>query len=535
MKMRTLVIPGLAVAVCLTLVAWSSPDEVSSTAAAQSITLAELRDHMFYLASDELAGRLPGTQGYRDAAIYCATQFREAGLQPIVSGDDGELTYLQPIRMKKIYKSDNNRIVVHRGEESTVLAHAFDYAMLSAGKGGNHTVEGIGVAYVGFGISEPDAGWDDYEGLDVKGLMVLMQAGAPTDENGESLLPESIRDKYSNVQRGLMPKIMTVMKKGAAGVLIAPSGVGHAEQWSGVVSLLSRPRMAVVGEQGGFDPISMIQVPFFFAGAEAIDVMLVDAPYNPMEKRGEYGTFIIEGVTLDLEMEVLEEEFTTHNVVGMVEGSDPELKDEYVTVGAHLDHDGIIGGDIFNGADDNASGSVAVLEMAEALAMTPPRRSVILVLYSAEESGLFGSSQFVQNCPVPVEDIVVNINLDMVGRETEECPGGVQVIGSAKRSTQLKQIVIDSGASIDGLALDFSFDENDPENYFGRSDHIHFHNKGIPIVCFSTGEHPQYHRPTDDAELIDYEKLQKVTQLSYEIALTVGNLDERLVQDVEAQ
>lgn len=213
----------------------------------------------------------------------------------------------------------------------------------------------------------------------------------------------------------------------------------------------------------------------------------------------------------------------TWNVVAVVEGTDPELKNEYVTVTAHLDHVGPRNGEVCNGADDNASGSIAVIEVAEAVVMDPPKRSVIFILFAGEEMGLKGSRYFVDNPPVPLDKIVANINMDMIGRtgngldaETKEH----YLRYSSKVSPKFKDFVKKVNKNTIRYPLVYAEDSKSP----GGSDHMSFLRKDIPAIMFFSGIHKDLHNVGDDPDKIQYDKVQKISQLVYELTMELGNI-----------
>lgn len=496
--------------------------------AAASITLEEIIDHVYFLASDFLTGRSPGTPGYDIATQYCATQFQAAGALPLVMTEEGEPTYFQTFGMKRVFKSDKTALHF----DGTKFEHGTAFAAMSAGKETNAEFREIKVVYVGYGITVKDAGWDDYEGVDADGSFVLMQAGAPM-KDGEPVLPPEINKHYENMQQSIMPKLINAKQHGVAGIIIVPPPAEEIPgniRWEQIIGMMSGDRLMVDSEKGGMNPMGFIDIPFLLVTEDVVNAMLADAPYNPVTGEGEYQSFELEK-TIDFVVEQQEEKFKTSNVVAYVPGTDPELRDEYITVGAHLDHIGENAAGINNGADDNASGSVAVLEVAEAVAMNPTRRSVVFLLYSAEESGLIGSRHFVNNPPYDIKQTQVNLNLDMVGRDTEDAPGGITVIGSKARSQELQDIIKKVNAAGIDLVLDFSTDEKDTQGLMSRSDHFNFHQKGVPVAFFSSGLHGEYHTPDDDSQLIVPEKIQKVSKLCYGVIQYLGNRTEKLKID----
>ena len=240
--------------------------------------------------------------------------------------------------------------------------------------------------------------------------------------------------------------------------------------------------------------------------------------YNPVTQTGDYSSFAMDDAILSLDARCTISEIQSANVVAMVEGTDPKIRDKYVTVGAHLDHVGLDGGMVFNGADDDASGSVAVLEVAEAIALDPPGHSVIFILYTGEEMRFMGSQHFVLNPPVPLESIRVNINLDMVGRPD----GGARELATnvgGEMASALREIISEVNTQNTRLRLDHAYDQ-----YFMMSDHVSFYLSGIPVIFLHTGDHADLHRPSDDADKIDYDFLKKTSQLTYFLIMELGSL-----------
>jgi Zn-dependent M28 family amino/carboxypeptidase len=248
----------------------------------------------------------------------------------------------------------------------------------------------------------------------------------------------------------------------------------------------------------------------------------------------------------------------TRNVIGIVEGSDPRLKQTYVAFGAHYDHVGYAEGEvvgarrqgargrvtegavedrIWNGADDDGSGTVAIMAMAKAFATGPkPKRSMIFVWHAGEERGLLGSRHFADFPTVPIDKIVAQVNIDMIGRNSNNDPANgnsVFVVGSDRISTELHNLTIDANNALPkALNLDFTMnDPTDREQIYYRSDHYSYAVKGIPIVFLFTGIHPDYHANTDHVDKINFEKMTRITQFAYEIGAQVGNRDQAPVRD----
>lgn len=518
--LRAIPIPCMCLFVFFSSCSWAEERDESP---AESITIAELRDHVFFLASDELAGRMTGTDGYRIAAQYSATQFRAAGLEAPAIKPGGKQSYLHPVPLIGWAMGDGNRLIVSVGEEEHQLAMVDKYVIFEPGPLEEGGLPSSAPVFVGYGISEVESGWDDYSDVDVKGRTVIALVGAPPAD-AMSAFPKERQRLYRNPLRGSIEKVGAAVKKGAKAIMFAPD-MQMALAWGMIRNLSNTTSIRLEGDESRSRLSPIIVVLLHPSAAELI---FKGQNFNPLSRKGEYRSFEMEGVLVGLETDITESNLPTDNVVAIVHGSDPKLSEQHITVGAHLDHLGEINGMVMNGADDNASGSAAILEVAEAVAMNPPRRPVIFILYAAEEVGLLGSRYFADNPPVPIESIMVNINLDMVGREVEQNPDGIYSLGSNIICPELKEILLSVNEATIGIPIDFSFEDNDPQNYFRRSDHFSFHQKGIPTVVFSSGEHSDYHQPGDDAEKISFNKLQRTAKLVYELVMSLGNRDEPL-------
>jgi Zn-dependent M28 family amino/carboxypeptidase len=255
-------------------------------------------------------------------------------------------------------------------------------------------------------------------------------------------------------------------------------------------------------------------------------------------------------ITVDQSYEVVRKDLT-QNVVAMVEGSDPVLKNTYVFFGAHLDHVGYSTGSetqgrvntpleqdrIWNGADDDGSGSAALLALAKAFQQGPrPKRSVVFVWHAGEEEGLLGSEYMAAHPVVPIDRIQAQLNIDMIGRNRDDDPkqaDTLYVIGQDRISTDLHNLIVDTNAGQPApLTLDYEFnDAQDPNRFYVRSDHYSYAVKGIPIAFFFTGTHPDYHANTDTVDKILFPKLRRIAQFVYEAGFRIANSERPLLRD----
>ena len=246
-------------------------------------------------------------------------------------------------------------------------------------------------------------------------------------------------------------------------------------------------------------------------------------------------------IDIQFEMNAINEALTAENVLCFIEGSDPELKDEIVVITAHYDHVGIINGEIHNGADDDGSGTVAALEIAESFVKAKqdghgPRRSVLIMTVSGEEKGLLGSEWYADHPVFPLENTIVDLNIDMIGRVDpahEADSNYVYLIGSDRLSTELHEISEKCNGEYTELDLDYTFNaEDDPNRFYYRSDHYNFAKNGIPCIFYFSGVHEDYHKPTDTPEKIMYEKTAVITRLVFHTAWQIANQDKTIEVDV---
>ncbi|NIO33179.1 MAG: M28 family peptidase [Gemmatimonadetes bacterium] len=488
----------------------------------ESITEAELRDHIHYLASDFLEGRDSNAEGYMLAAHYGAILFGAAGLEPMFTDSSGAPTFFQQIAFTsaRVGGASAMRATVEGASKNYSLGEEFLALQLFGG--GELSLEEEPI-FLGYGIEAPDHGWNDYEGMDVSGKIAVIVPGAPT-RNGEPVLPPDQHAVYSNLGRSANARVMSAIEHGVSTLVVVVDSASTG-LWDEVTRMMNqpsvRPMPSGAPQEGGERSsawIVMIKAP------QAVD-LLSGTGYDPVSGGGPCTPGPLNGVSiaLDLKQDV-ERAFSAPNVVALLPGTDSILKDEYIVVTAHLDHVGIRNGQIYNGADDNASGSAAVLEAAEAAALAPAKRSIIFVLLTAEEKGLLGSMYFADNPPVPIEDIVLNINLDMVGRNSPDWPESLLAMGSENRRPELLQLIRDVNARV-GANLDWRLNEgSDPHAHVQRSDQLALMQKGIPAILITRGfMGPDYHRPSDDPETINYPKVLQAARLAYALALEAAN------------
>lgn len=494
---------------------------------ANDITAEEMRQMLSVLASDDYEGRETGTEGQRKAADYIAKQFAAMGLPKI--GEEG--TYFQ-----KIVFTSQSWNEIELTIEGKKYRHLRDFYAFPTRNNSMETKTIDEVLFLGYGID--DEIYSDYEGKDVVGKTILIYSGEPKDKKGNYLLTGSaeMSDWSDNWER----KMRLAKEKGVELVLIIDPDIKQN------IANNRRALLSFNMELGDMEYDTEQFVNHLYVSS-TLARELVSSKFKKLVKardrivkKGKLKKVDIP-TTLTLTMEKNIRQLLGSNVLGYVEGTDKILKEEVVVVTAHYDHLGRRGESIFNGADDNGSGTTTVLEVAESFAKAKaagvgPRRSVLFMLVSGEEKGLLGSQYYAEFPIFPIANTVANINVDMVGRVDEkyaENPNYVYVIGSDRLSTELHDINEMANKTYTNLVLDYTYnDDNDPNRYYYRSDHYNFAKKGIPAIFYFNGTHEDYHRPSDTVEKINFEKMEKIGRLVFHTTWELANRQKRIEVNV---
>jgi Zn-dependent M28 family amino/carboxypeptidase len=388
------------------------------------------------------------------------------------------------------------------------------------------------VVFVGFGIDDKKYGVHDYERLDVKGKMVLFFEDEPMDKAGNSRITGT--GKLSEWTTDLKLKTEAARKAGAIGILSVQKFIDNDIR--SYKHVIEKPRTYAEGKP------SRVSFPKFYISEQMADEIFRHAgkKITTRSLREEYRTGErTKGFEINIPAEIIVKnqtrQITGENILGYVEGGD--LKEELVVLTAHYDHLGKDEEGIYYGADDDGSGVVALMEIAEALAEAKaagisPRRSVLIMPVSGEEKGLLGSEYYAQNPVFPLDKTIANINIDMIGRVDEQHGQNenyVYVIGADRISPDLHAINESVNSTYSGLELDYTYnDPADPNRFYYRSDHYNFAVKGIPSVFFFSGVHEDYHRTTDTPDKIRYEKLAKISRHIFHLTWELANRQEPL-------
>jgi len=503
----------------------------------KSIQEQDLKMHMDFLASDELEGRATGEPGLEVAARYLAVQAERTGLQPADPGT-GYFQYYT-LQERSYDRSQSGIALVDRAGDS--IFNRQNFYLLTGTKKDHLEIEGE-VVFAGYGIKDEELGWNEFEGIDISDKIVLIMDGAPTNEDSTV---SQFGEKY-NSMRGLRHKMPYIASQQPRAIIIffsPKTGISSIEDVEPRFADYLERSMSLKEEDN--DTVSEIPGPKIILAHRSLAEQVLEATGKSLEavqreidNTLEPRSFLVEGLTATIEVTMKKKDLDVPNVFGIIEGSDPELKNEMVLFLAHFDHVGTDGqGGVFNGADDNASGTVALLEIAEAFLAEKKMtgRSVGFLWVSGEEIGLFGSAYFAEHPMVPLEKIAAVINLDMVGRvvqpeDRQSERGGLTIVGrdtvkiiGAQQSALLMKI---NEETLEEMELYGNYKYNDvnhPERYFYRSDHISFARKDIPVLFYSTGTHADYHMLTDDPERIDYEKFRRMTAFSFMVGYNVAD------------
>lgn len=479
---------------------------------AATITSDDLKKHLYIVASAEMEGRETATPGQKKAAAYIENHFKSLGLAP---GNQGAFQQPYPVFQDSLV-SASLEINGKKFENNK------DFAV-NLGSSYSATMFGSEVVFVGYGIS--DSTRDDYAGINTRGKVVLILAGSPPAPANQPALPAGTR-------RGFNPFAQqdAAAKNGAAAILVVqanfPRRAGNA-----------RGAQYTNGFKRSIYPNS-------FAISEAVAEAIMGADYAPAKEAMKAGNPVAKSyssnIMLDFNKATVKLE--SSNVIGFLEGTD--LKDEYVVLSAHYDHLGKRDEKtIYFGADDDGSGTVSVLELAEAFVKAKaegkgPRRSIIFITVSGEEKGLWGSNWYSEHPTYPLDKTSVDLNIDMIGRidpkrKTGDSTNYVYVVGDDKLSSDLKVISEAVNKKYTKLELDYKYnDPKDTERIYYRSDHFNFARKGVPIIFYFNGTHNDYHRPTDTPDKIDYVQMAKRAQLVFYTAWEMANRNDMLKRDI---
>lgn len=484
------------------------------TVYAQTITAGELKEMLYTYASDEFEGRETGKPGQKKAVDYLRKHYIDMGIvSPFSSGD-----YFQKVPFEE-QKSPEVSVEV----DGQTYENFKDF--ISVGSAVTTHISVDEIIYAGYGIE--DENYSDYEGLDVTGRVVFIKAGEPKNADGTYVTSGGAEPtKWVNGRQARNSKKDVAEKKGAKALIMMDDTT-----FERTASFYSR-----FANSGGAGRVSLK------SNVQGMVELIVNKGFGKAifdKVDTEDGSMTLhKNLTIDVKGNT--EDLYSENVAAFIKGS--EKPDEIIIISAHLDHIGIgRDGQINNGADDDGSGTIAILEIAEAFEKAVkdghrPKRSILFLHVTGEEKGLLGSKYYTDFSPIfPLENTVVDLNMDMIGRVDPEHKNNknyVYLIGSDKLSSELHDISENTNGKYTNLNLDYKYnDENDPNRFYYRSDHYNFAKNNIPVIFYFNGTHADYHRPGDTPDKIEYDIYETRARLVFHTAWELANRDQRIVVD----
>jgi hypothetical protein len=466
-----------------------------------------LLDWVRDLSSPAMDGRASGTPGADRAAQYLAEHLKRIGLRPL--GDGGDYLQRFPVLTRVRLGPDNALTQLVGGGGPRAFAVGSDFLPFTFSNDGDVSAE---VVFAGYGITAPPVRYDDYARLDVRGRIVLVMTGEPRERDPQGPFRPAEHFHYTELRH----KVLNAREHGAAGII--------------VVENPARPEPGLRPLRGTTPAWGITAVGATRAVADALLAttgLTLASVATEIDRTLSPGSRLLAGATVRLQVSLVRERGETANVVGLLPGTDPVLRDEAVVLGAHYDHLGrgspfslepTHADAIHPGADDNASGTAAVLGLAEALARAGgTRRSLVFALFSGEEVGLLGSAHYVRQPPLPVERTVAMVNFDMVGRMRDD---RLHVMG-VDTGQGLRALVEQAAAGL-GVTLALRGDG------VGPSDHTAFHGRERPVLFFFTGTHGDYHRPSDTWDRINADGMRRVVAIAHRVIRALADRDDRL-------
>ena len=453
---------------------------------ASSILKEDLNKDLSILASDEYEGRETARPGQKKAAKYISERFKEIGIEP--GAKNG--SFLQTFAVDA--KNAANVFIELNGVKWNLLKQFYYIGNLK-----DTLLVDKQLVFVGYGIEEED--YSDYSTINVKDKVIVVREGVPNSV--------SLQGSWSSWRK----KAELAKDKGAAGIItIKKNFTEGAERVTGIIE---NPNMQM-HNPGRKKPELIPNIYISDSTAKTILSKISESKIS---------------IKVDIQ-----EELTSDNVLGYIEGTD--LKEELVIITAHYDHLGYDNGEVCNGADDDGSGTVSVIELAEAFQKAKndgngPRRSILFMTVSGEEKGLWGSKYYADNPVYSLEKTVVDLNIDMIGRRDDEhdYDNYIYLIGADRISMDLHLISEKVNNKYINYDIDYTYnDRTDPNQFYYRSDHYNFAKKGIPVIFYFSGVHKDYHKPTDDVDKINFDKVQKTARMVFYTAWEIANRDQRL-------
>jgi hypothetical protein len=530
---------SLFVPIWVCCIGFSQTKDKNAIRFAKTITAEDAKKHLSILASDEYEGRETGKEGQKKAARYIAENFKQIGLKSAT-----DETYLQTFPLT-LNMPENAFLQV----DETFFERDKDFYVFPYGE--NILLNEKNILFLGYGIS--DSLYNDYadsvikgKEIDVKGKIVLILEGEPMLNDSVSLITGT--KELSSWATSYRKKAELAKNKGAQVIIVVNTNFDNTIQ--ALKSYLESPTLKLAynekyTEADNKDKKEATKKILRLGISEKTANQILASQKTTVKELKQkmhqlkYSVSFALKADFKLELKNKEAAISSENVLGVIEGS--EFKDEVIFVTAHYDHLGVKNGKVFNGADDDGSGTVGVMEIAEAFAKAQkagftPKRTLVFMTVSGEEKGLLGSSYYTDNPIFPIPNTVCDLNIDMIGRidaNHKDSINYLYIIGSDKISTDLHTINENANTTYAALKLDYRYnDPKDPNRFYYRSDHYNFAQKGVPIIFYFNGVHDDYHEETDEISKINFDLLVQRTQLVFYTAWEVANRKNRIVSNI---
>ncbi|MFM7770812.1 MAG: M28 family peptidase, partial [Bacteroidota bacterium] len=480
-----------------------------------TITVAELKEHLYILSADDFEGRETSKPGQKKAAKFLEDYYLKQGLEKLKNVKQQSF----PLRVRKLTGTTLNI-----GETIKYNSEKEMFCLDAEGLEGEYNFSKV--VFAGYGISEPGV-YDDYKNNDVKDALVFVYDGEPMNKKRNRSILSLTTDTYTEWSFDPSLKLQAAQTRGAKAVIIIRED--YKDFLPRIKFWIDAERMELIEDDNNQKATG---IPLLFMSKEGAEAIL--GKLEGRRKAQKSKSIETKG---RLKIDAKDEVVYSENVLAFIEGSDPVLKEEIVVISAHYDHIGIVNGNINNGADDDGSGTVSAMEIAEAFITAKGegngvKRSVLILHVSGEEKGLFGSDYYTRHPIYPLEKTVCDLNIDMVGRLDENHANDtnyVYLIGSDMLSTELHETSERVNKETKNIKLDYTFNaEDDPNQFYYRSDHYNFAKNNIPVIFYFSGVHEDYHKPGDDPEKIVYGKMCNIAQLIFATAWDIANAPSRL-------
>ncbi len=484
---------------------------VNPTIYASTITEEDLKENLYIYASDEYEGRETGMAGQKKAVAFLKNAY--SNMEVPAAKTDGNYFQKVPLEYSKL----PDGYITINGKQFNIGSDFLSYTSAN--------INFKEVIYAGYGIEEEN--YSDYKNIDIKGKIILIKSGEPVNNDGNYTL-SGTKEKsiWSNMSESIGKRTNLAIKKGAKAVLFYDT-LNFSRLQSRFNFMKNNQSNKMILQNDAVNNFSNI-----FINTSVVKALL---PNIATENKAK-----VISTPISLNIKNSSADINSENVIAVIKGT--TKPDEYIVISSHLDHIGINKyGEINNGADDDGSGTVALLEIAEAFKKASkegkgPKRSIVFLHVTGEEKGLLGSKYYTDFEPIfPLSKTVANLNIDMIGRIDPNRKGNrnyIYLIGSDKLSTELHEISEQVNKEYANIELDYTYNrKNDPNRFYYRSDHYNFAKHNIPVIFYFNGTHADYHKPSDTPDKINYDLLENRTRLIFYTAWQLANQKKRIVAD----